>query len=464
MVPISLIIFFGMIMIAFTLVLYFYRCSAESKFRERLASSLNDPEIRWKKKGSTFQYRDLNFSCSTYGGSGAKSLASLLVSVECRGTGGDFVITGEDGVGHFLRNVGATRGVQTGNEEFDRRFCIVSETPQFIQSYFMSSEKRDSVRRLFDSKAAMIKYKRQRLTVIWMGSSSHEDGVAAIKSAIEALSVLAKEMPPSPVVAFLDGASEGDALNRARTIERASRSFAASLISAIWSSWTSKGSFSQSDRIAALQKDAEAIAGLAKDMPTSPEVSLGGTDSGIAFNRVLIIGLATASLVSGVISMIWSLHSYPVFDAWKLFLFSLRFSLPALAIFLYFAVTTLTGNSRAHWDILKAGALALAGFLLLGCALTGVYNGMNDISAPAEHTVLIIDKQVHRSRQVRKPIKSSSAYKLVVQSWRPGRAQEAIKTDRRTYQKAAPGTQKAVIYTKPGKLGFEWLVGYHLSQ
>ncbi|MFH0984843.1 MAG: hypothetical protein V1882_04840 [Candidatus Omnitrophota bacterium] len=444
------------VVIASAIAAIFSRRASDRHFREMLASALNDPELRWEEKKPSFQYRDLNFSYKKYDGS-RNSPPSFSVSVECRGTGGEFEISGEGGAERLFKNVGVVREVQTPEEEFNRRFYIASDTPQFAQSYFLFPEKREAVRRLFDTKASTVTHKGQGLTVTWKGSSSHADGVAAIKSASEALAVLAQEIPSCPDAASLGGIAEGDALNRVRMLSLVSRSFTADLISAIWSSWTSKGSSSHADRVAALKKTAEAMAVLAKDMPPPPEASLGRTGGRFAFNRVLMTGLAVGSLFAGLISTIWTTSNYPVFDAGKLFLFSLRFSLPALAIFLYFAVTTLAGNSRSHRDILTAGSFALAGFLLLGSALTGLYNGMNDTSAPVGHTMVIVDKRSHRS-------KHSRTYKMTVQSWRPGRAWQDLRTNRETYEKIVPRKQKAVIYTKPGKLGFEWLVTYRLSQ
>jgi hypothetical protein len=382
----SSLMVFGMVIVGIALVLVslsFSRAS-EKKFQETLTIVLNDPEFQWKEKERTIRYQGLNFCYEKYSGS-RNSPPSFSVSVECRGTGGEFGISGEGGFERFFKNVGLTREIQTQEEAFNSRFYIASDTPQFVHDYFVSAEKREAVTRLFDQKASTVTHDNHRLTVIWKGNSSHADGVAGMRSAIEALAVLAKDIP------------------------------------------------------------------LCHDV-----VSPAGPDGGgYSFKRVLMSSLATASAVAGFVSVIWASASYPVFDVWKLFLFALKFSLPALAVFLYFAVTTLAGNSRSHRDILLAGFLALAGFLMLGCGISGLYNGMQDASAPAGHTTLIVDKRIHRS-------KNSRTYKLTVQSWRPGNAYEYLSTSRSVYQNVVPGKQKAVVYTRPGKLGFEWFVSYRL--
>jgi hypothetical protein len=376
---------FGMVatVIALGLVSLFSYLASEKKFRETLTLVMSDPELHWNEKEHTFQFRGLNFFYRKYSGS-RSSPPSFSISVIGQGTGGGFEISPEGCVERFFKNAGITREVQTPEEEFNRRFYIASDTPQFASDYFVSPEKREAVTRLFDGKASTVTHGGQRVTVTWKGSSAHADGVTAMRSTAEALAVLAKDIPPCP-----------DAASPAKT------------------------------------------------------------ESGVSSNRVWVIGLAAGSLAAGLVSVIWTSASYPVFDVWKFFLFTLKFSLPALVIFLYFAVTALAGNSRSHKDVLLTGFLALAGFLMLGCGLAGLYNGMKDTSPPAGHTALILDKRIYRS-------KNSRTYKLIVQSWRPGNAIEDLPTNRRTYQRVVPGKHEVVVYTKPGKLGFEWFVSYRL--
>ena len=370
-------------MIALGIVSLFSWLSAEQKFRGMLALALNDPELQWNEKEHRFQYRGLDFFYEKHPGS-RNSPPSFSVSVVCRGTGGGFEVSPEGAVERFFKNAGIDREVQTPEEEFNRRFYIASDTPQFAQDYFLSAEKREAVTRLFDGKASTVTHKGRHVTVTWKGSSAHADGVTAMKSTAGALAALAKDIPACP-----DAASSA------------------------------------------------------------------GTEGQSSSSRTLMIGLAAGSLAAGLISVIWTSTGYPVYDAWKLFLFSLKFSLPALVIFLYFAVTSLAGNSRSHKDILTAGFLAFAGFLMLGAGITGLYNGMKDASPPAGHEAIVLDKRTYKS-------KNSRTYKLIVQSWRPGNAIEDLPTNRGTFQRVVPGKRKVVVYTRPGKLGFEWFVSYRL--
>jgi hypothetical protein len=367
------------------LVAAFASRKSEKKFWEIMTAALSDPELRWKENEPAFRYRDLDFFLRQYDGSRNKP-PSFSVTVECRETGGEFEISQEDGVERLFKSAGVTREVQTPEEEFNRRFFIASDTPQFAQDYFSSAEKREAVKKIFDRKASTVTHRGQRLTVTWKGNFAHEEGAAGMKSAVEALAVLVKEIP------------------------------------------------------------------LCHDDVSPALTSDGG---GSSFSRVLVGGLAAVSAAAGLMTWSWTSASYPVYDTGKLFLFSLRFSLPVLAVFLYVAFKTLAGNSRSHRDILWTGFLALAGFLLLGCGLAGLYNGGKDASSPAGHTALIVDKQIYTP-------KDSSTYWLTVRSWRPGNASEEIKTDRSTYKRAVRGESQAMVYTKPGKLGFEWFVSHRM--
>jgi hypothetical protein len=220
--------------------------------------------------------------------------------------------------------------------------------------------------------------------------------------------------------------------------------------------WT--GSLAHAQGAGRLKEAAEALAVLAKDLPLCrPAAASSETGADGTSRRFWVIGLAAASLAFGIVALIAANAMYPPFDPFRFFLFSLRFSVPASAIFLYYAARALAGNSRSHRDFMIAFFLALSGLILSGYGAAGLYNGGSDASAPAGHTVMIMDKRIQRS-------KNSKAYKLVARSWRPGHFTEELRTNSSTYQRVIPRKQEALVYTKPGRLGFEWLVSYRLKK
>jgi hypothetical protein len=166
-----------------------------------------------------------------------------------------------------------------------------------------------------------------------------------------------------------------------------------------------------------------------------------------------VFAVAAGSAVLGAVTTIAANVSYPLFAPWALFVATLKFSVPALAIFLFYAARAVSGHSRSHRDLLLAGVLALSGFILSGYGVAGLYNGMSDFALPEAHRALVLDKQTLRS-------KNSTSYHLYAQSWKAGRGVEDLTTESAVYQRVVPGKDRAVVYTKPGKLGFEWRVSF----
>lgn len=352
---------------------------SQKKLKETLVNVLGDPELQWDEKNKTFQWQGMNCRYEKYDGS-KNSPPSFSIFVECGGTGGGFEVWQESAWERFFKNIGMTREIQTGDDAFDRRFYIDSNTPEFARECFASGERREAVRRLLDMKAEKITYQGKTLSIEWTGSSAHADGIAHLKEAIESLTLLAKDLP--------------------------------------------------------LYHESTSSVMISENRPSY---------------RVAVIIVAGASLALGFFSWIWNCSAYPLFNPWGLFVWTLKFSIPALVIFLFYAARTLSGNSRSHRDFLLAASLALSGFLFLGYGVAGLYNGMSDTADPAQHISLVLNKEVHTH-------KNSRSYHLYVQSWQSGQVVEDLTVNSTVYQRVVPRKDRVLVRTKPGKLGFEWLV------
>lgn len=222
---------------------------------------------------------------------------------------------------------------------------------------------------------------------------------------------------------------------------------------------TWSGSSSHQNGIMRLKETMEGLAVLAKDFPAHHEEA-GSSETGAGVpssSRVPVIALAVISLAVGVFSVIGTDAFYPPLDPWALFAWTLKFSIPALAAFLFYGLKTLAGHSRSHRDFLLVGALALGGFLLSGYGLVGLYNGKADTTASTQRVALIVRKEIHTHKR-------SKSYHFYIQSWKPGRRTEELKTGWAVYKNVASGKNQVLVYTKPGKLGFEWRVGWKLLQ
>jgi len=219
--------------------------------------------------------------------------------------------------------------------------------------------------------------------------------------------------------------------------------------------WEGNGSHARA--VSRLREAIEALAALGKDFPPyhEPAPFSEVPQAGRPY-RPVVIALAAVSFVFGPILLIAANSAYPPLEPWALFLFSLKCSLPALGIFLFFSGWALAGHSRSHRDFLLTGFAALAGFLLLGYGAAGLYNGMSDTSVPAEHAALVLNKEVHTSK--------NPSYHLYVQSWRAGHEPEDLRAGYKVYQKVIPGKDRVRVVTQPGKLGFEWRVSWNLMK
>jgi len=103
---------------------------------------------------------------------------------------------------------------------------------------------------------------------------------------------------------------------------------------------------------------------MAKDMPASPQF---GAFCASAWKRKrsFLIAVSLAIYATGMICLVLGLISYPPLDGGLLFLDSLRYSLPALALYLFFALVTLKGRSASHKEWAVAAAVSLAALPVL---------------------------------------------------------------------------------------------------
>jgi hypothetical protein len=158
--------------------------------------------------------------------------------------------------------------------------------------------------------------------------------------------------------------------------------------------------------------------------------------------------------VTGIIAMIIALSSYKPLDRGKLFVDSLKFSLPLLVLFTWFSIRLLKGRSSSHRELIAVFFISLFAFPLAGFGYRGFLNGALDDGSPAVHQVMVLNKYYKRS-------KNKYSYYAVVKSWRKPEAAEKLRISKSFYNYLQPGSSTMTITTKPGKFGFEWIVEFH---
>jgi hypothetical protein len=155
--------------------------------------------------------------------------------------------------------------------------------------------------------------------------------------------------------------------------------------------------------------------------------------------------------VTGIAAMIIALASYKPLDKGKLFVDSLKFSLPLLFLFTWFSIRLLKGRSSSHRELITVFFIALFAFPLAGFGYRGFLNGVLDDSPPAVHQVIVLKKYYKRN-------KNNYKYYAVVNSWRKPESTERLRIKKSFYNYLQPGSSTITITTKPGKFGFEWIV------
>ena len=169
--------------------------------------------------------------------------------------------------------------------------------------------------------------------------------------------------------------------------------------------------------------------------------------------RVFAFGISVALILGGfVLSIIGSLY-FPPLDGGMLFLDSLRYSVPAFVLFLFFAASLLKGRASSHKELGSLLTLYFFAFPLFGYGLEEFLNGQLDVSPAAPHMATVVSRYTTRS-------KGSTTYHVEVKSWRKGREREHLTVWVSDYNRvvAAPHHSQMRVVTKPVQLGFEWVV------
>jgi uncharacterized protein YxeA len=98
--------------------------------------------------------------------------------------------------------------------------------------------------------------------------------------------------------------------------------------------------------------------------------------------------------------------------------------------------------------VLLPAAVALP---LLGVRLLAFVNDGMDAGAPLLHEAPIVDKQTSGSG-------SDKTFTMTVKSWTAAGETEKVEVAQEEYDRATPGQAVLKVTTKPGRLGYEWII------
>jgi len=191
------------------------------------------------------------------------------------------------------------------------------------------------------------------------------------------------------------------------------------------------------------------LATLARQMPAMP--ALAGP-AGTSIAKAVVA--AAVVMVIAAVGMWLVADRFRPLDGGAVLRDSLRYSIPALVAWLAFTFVQLRGRSTAHKELLLVALLSVLAFALGGDAFEIAFNGWADVGSPTSHDTEVIRTYRRGGR--------TTTYHVVVTSWRRARQAENLVVSSSLYRAARPHSHLTVV-TKPGRLGFEWIVSYALE-
>lgn len=149
-------------------------------------------------------------------------------------------------------------------------------------------------------------------------------------------------------------------------------------------------------------------------------------------------------LLVGLLGLILAIRRYPPLDRNTPYWIGLALFFVPLALLLAANLGKRMGQSiRILTGVFRGAALSVAALAALVFA-----NGALDRAAAHEVRAQVVRKRMSRGR-------SSTTYRLVVESWRPGHTEETLDVSRRTYEAVRP-EQPILVDVHPGRLGLSW--------
>ncbi len=172
--------------------------------------------------------------------------------------------------------------------------------------------------------------------------------------------------------------------------------------------------------------------------------------------RMVAFALPILFAVVAVPAFIFGITRYKPLDTFGIFLDSLKYTIPALFMYLVLAFFLLKGRSTSHREFLIFAVIALNVFIAGGWGVEIFLNGYLDTSQPSSHNSSVRWKSKHTSD-------NSTTHYAHVASWRlPGQS-EKIQVSPDVYYAIAERKSSLEITTRDGGLGFEWLVDCRLA-
>ncbi|MBT3350717.1 MAG: hypothetical protein HOC91_07700 [Nitrospinaceae bacterium] len=142
-------------------------------------------------------------------------------------------------------------------------------------------------------------------------------------------------------------------------------------------------------------------------------------------------------------------------DFFPFILYTLRYSLPAIIVYFFIALRVLRAGSTAHLSMVKILFVSIIMFGVSGYQLGMYLNSHQDTGEPKIHTLQIVSRTASSSSS-----KNSHAPYIQLKPWPPRTETIKIDISQKEYASIIVGRTLAIVTTRPGALGFEWIASY----
>ena len=168
--------------------------------------------------------------------------------------------------------------------------------------------------------------------------------------------------------------------------------------------------------------------------------------------RFILYFIGITALVGGMVFFIWASVSFRIVDEARAWYWSLTASISVVVCMLYLAYLKIKGFSTSSRVFICFLITFSMGTLLSARFGGAVYNGVFDQSSTKKFEQVVINKYTTTHKGTR-------TYHVVIEPWHPAMSYWESTVTHRAYTSISLGSTLYQIFTKSGRLGFEWVVG-----
>ena len=173
---------------------------------------------------------------------------------------------------------------------------------------------------------------------------------------------------------------------------------------------------------------------------------------------IILLVMLAIMIIGGLPVFVIANRDYMPIDWQKVLLHSMLITIPFavvlhVSVLFGYAFPKLCDMDKARNQVY--GLIGIISFtaVLAGFGIVAIVNGRADRSEPVTHEMEILERRGVNNKGY-----------IVMESWRSGRATERYSPGRRLLIRIKAGRDIAVITTRSGKLGYEWVSEFRIAK